>query len=81
MPATLGLLLRPVAKLNQRIVALARTQHDVAAARAIAAAGPASRNEFFAPEGNAAVAAVAGFHANGGFINEHVVRPNWKAFR
>jgi hypothetical protein len=44
---------------------------DVAAAAAVAAGGTAAGDELFAAEGHAAVAAVAGFDANFGFIDEH----------
>ena len=43
---------------------------DAAAGPAIAAVGSAQRDEFFAPETNAAVAAVAGGDVDFGFIDE-----------
>jgi len=44
---------------------------DAAAVAAVAARGTAARNVFFAAEGHAAVAAVAGLHEDLGFINKH----------
>ena len=73
--AALRLVLRVVAEMNQRVVALARLHDDVAAAPAVAARGPPARHKLLAPEGHAAVAAVAGLHANFGFINEHAFLP------
>src|SRR5262249_30662892 len=43
---------------------------DTAAVAAVAAAGPAERNEFLAPEADAAVAAVAGVDGDFGFVDE-----------
>jgi len=53
-------------------VALAGFHDDVAAAAAVAARGAASRDELLAAEGEASVAAVAGFHADIGFVNKHL---------
>ena len=44
---------------------------DVAAVAAVAAGGAAAGDEFFAAEGHAAVAAVAGLDADSCFIDEH----------
>jgi len=52
-------------------VALRADHDDVAAAPSVAARRTAAGHEFFAPEGHAAVAAVAGFDTNFCFINEH----------
>jgi hypothetical protein len=49
-----------VAVVDQRVQPVHGLDHDVAAAPAIAAAGPAKLDEFFAPERHAAIAAVAG---------------------
>ncbi len=46
-------------------------QGDVAAAAAIAAARPAARDILLPPEGQAAVAAVAGLHQNSSFVEEN----------
>jgi hypothetical protein len=56
---------------HQRIVALARFHDDVAAFAAIAARGASARDKFLAPESDAAIAPVAGFHANCGFVDKH----------
>ena len=42
----------------------------------VAAGRTAAGNELFAPEGHAAIAAVASFDANSGFINEHYSLPS-----
>ena len=65
------LVFRIVAEVNQRIVALRRDHDDVAAMAAVAARGTAARNEFLAPEGHAAIAAVTGLDANFCLINKH----------
>src|SRR5439155_17111372 len=71
--STLGLVLGIETEMHQRVVTLAGLHVHVAAAAAIAAGGAAARNELFAAEGDASVAAVAGFHADSGFINEHEI--------
>ena len=71
MFAALRLVLGVVAEMNQRVVALARLHDDVAAASAVAARGAPARHKLLAPEGHAAVAAVAGLHADFGFIDKH----------
>ncbi len=57
--AALGLEVLLVAVVDQRIEAVDRLDHDVAAAAAVAAAGPAELDELLAAEGDAAVAAGA----------------------
>ena len=69
--AALRLVLGVVAEVDERVVALAGFHDDVAAAAAVAAGGAAAGHELLAPEGHAAVAAVAGLYANFGFIDEH----------
>ena len=69
--AALRLVLRVIAEVNQCVVALRADHNDVAATAAVAARGPAAGNELLAPEGHAAVAAVAGLDANFCFIDEH----------
>src|SRR3954467_11976749 len=59
------------AKMDGRVVRLARLHDDVAAAAAVAAAGAAARDELLPAEGNATVAAVARLYADFRFINEH----------
>ena len=70
--AALGLVLGVVAEVDQGVVALGADHDDVAAAAAVAAGGTAAGHELLAPEGHAAVAAVAGFDANFCFIDEHL---------
>ncbi len=69
--AALRLVLGVVAEMDEGVVALAGLHDDVAATAAVAARGPAAGHELFAAEGHAAVAAVAGFDANFGFVDEH----------
>jgi hypothetical protein len=57
--------------MDEGVVALRGLHEDVAATAAVAAGGTAARDELFAAEGHAAVAAVAGFDANFGFVEEH----------
>ena len=71
MFAALRLVLGVVAEMDQRVVALRADHEDIAATAAVAARGTAAGNEFFAPEGHAAIAAVASLDANFCFINEH----------
>jgi hypothetical protein len=71
MPATFCSVLRIETKMHEGVVALARFHHDVAALAAITAGRPATRHKLLPAEGHAAVAAVAGFDSNFGFINEH----------
>jgi hypothetical protein len=52
-------------------VALAGFHNDVAALAAIAARGTTARDKFLAAEGHAAVATVAGFDSDFGFVDEH----------
>ena len=69
--AALRLVLGVVAEVDQRVVALRRLHDDVAAAAAVAAGRAAAGHELLAPKGHAAVAAVAGFHSDFGFIDKH----------
>jgi hypothetical protein len=71
MPPTLRLVLRIEPEMDQRIVLLAGLHNHIATASAVATRRPAARHKFFPPEGNATVAAIAGFHQNFCFINEH----------
>ena len=66
----LGLEMLAEAIVDQRVeVGDARNPH-VAALAAVAAVGPAELDEFLAPEGDAAVAAVAGAHIDLGLVEE-----------
>src|SRR5579864_8138807 len=67
----LRLVFRIEAEMNQRVVALAGLHDDVAAFAAVPAGWTSAWNKLFAPEGEAAVPAVAGLHANCGLFNEH----------
>ena len=57
-------------ELEQRVLVLGGHQVNVAAAAAIAARRAAARDVLLPPEGQAAVAAVAGFHQDARFVNE-----------
>src|SRR5271166_2846760 len=69
--SALGLVFGIEAEVDQRIVALAGLHDHVAALAAVAARRPSARNIFFAAEGHAAVATVAGFDSDFSFIDEH----------
>src|SRR5271155_4696381 len=71
MTPALGLVLRVIPEMNQRIVPLAGLHHTVAAAAAIAARGTSARHKLLPPKGHTAIPAIAGFHQNLCFINEH----------
>ena len=68
--AGLGLEVLLVAVVDQRVEAVDRLDHDVAAAAAVAAARAAELDELLAPERDAAVAAVAGADIDLGFVEE-----------
>ena len=72
MPATPALALKccGVAVVDQRVEAVHRLDHDVAAAAAIAAARAPELDELLAPERDAAVAAVAGANVDLGLVEE-----------
>ena len=78
MFSAFGFMLRVIAKMDERIVALARLHDDVAAAAAVAAGGTAARHEFFAAKGHASVAAVAGFYFDLCFIDKHFFLVTWR---
>jgi hypothetical protein len=69
--SALRLVLRIIAKVNQRVVALRADHDDIATATAVAARRTAAWNELLASESHAAVAAVASFDTNFCFIDEH----------
>ncbi len=69
--AALRLVLGVIAEVDQGIVTLRGDHDDVAATAAVAAGRSAAGNEFFAPEGHAAIAAVAGLDAYLCLIDEH----------
>ena len=75
VPAALRLEVLLVAIVDQRVEAVDRFDHDVAAFAAIAAVRAAELDEFLAPERHAAVPARAGRDIDLGFIEEfHGVR-------
>ena len=68
---TLGFVLGIEPEMEEGVVMYARYQDDVPTAASVAAAGPAARDELLAPEGHAAVAAVASLHPDSCLVNEH----------
>src|SRR5437667_9909547 len=69
--STLSFVFGIEAEMDQRIVSLARFHNDVAALATIATRGASARDELLPSKSEAAVAAVAGFHADCSFIDEH----------
>jgi hypothetical protein len=69
--STFGFVFGIEAEVDERVVALAGFHDDVTTLAAIAAGGASAGDEFFAAESEAAVAAVAGFDSDCGFIDEH----------
>src|SRR6185437_907092 len=59
------------AKMHQRVVPLAGFHNDIATASAVSARGTTAWNELFPTECHAAIAAIAGFYTNFGFVDEH----------
>ncbi len=82
--AGLGLEVLLIAVIDQRVEAVDRLDHDVAAFAAVAAGRPAELDELLAPERDAAVAARAGLHIDLGFVEEFhgvsVYRGLWRDF-
>jgi hypothetical protein len=70
MTAALGFVLWVETEMEQSIVVLACDHHHVAAPASVAAARATARDEFLAPESQAAVAAVTGLDRNSYFIDE-----------
>src|SRR5262249_37490430 len=71
MTAAVGLEFAIIAIAQQRVVVGVRFEIDAAAVAAVSARWSAARYIFFAAKGHAAVAPIAGFHKNFGFINKH----------
>jgi hypothetical protein len=69
--AAFGLVLGVEAEVDEGVVAERRGHEDVAAVAAVAAGGATAGDELFAPEGHAAIAAVAGLDSDSCFINKH----------
>ena len=64
-----------MAKINQRAEARVRQQIDIAAIAAIAAVRPAFGDEFFPPETEATIAALARLNPDGRLVNKLHGRP------
>jgi hypothetical protein len=71
MPAPLSRVFRVEAVVKQRVVVLARNQHNVAPAATVASTGTAARHILFTAKSKTAVAAIAGFYGNNDLIDEH----------
>ncbi len=61
----------PAGEIEQGILIGIGEENDAAAIASVAAVGAALGDVFLAAEGDAPVAAVAGFHLNDGFVDEH----------
>jgi len=70
---SLGLEFAVEAVAQQGVVVGVRFEIDAAARPAVAARRSAARHKFLAPEGDAAVSAVAGLYVDFGFVNKHRV--------
>ena len=73
MASAFAFVFRVEAEMNERVMALARFHHDVAAAPAVAAGGPAARDKLLPAKSHTTVAPVAGLDPNDRFINKHAV--------
>jgi hypothetical protein len=71
MTPTLTIVLRIETEMQECVEVRIRLDDDVAAATAVAAARSAPGNIFLAAKRKTTVTAVAGFHADPNFINEH----------
>ena len=71
---TLCFVLRIEAEMEQGVVVLAGHHDNIAAVASVPAAGAASGNVFFAPESQAAVAAIAALHQDIYFIDKQHLR-------
>src|ERR1700689_421842 len=69
-----GLPMMPAGEIEEGVLVGIGDEDNVAAVAAIAAVGAAFGDVFLPSEGDAAVAAVAGFDLNDGFIDEHARR-------
>jgi hypothetical protein len=69
--AAVGFEFTVVAVTQERVVVRIGFEINAAAVAAIAAGRAAARNVFFTPKRDTAVAAVAGFYIDFGFVNEH----------
>ncbi len=71
MASALGLVFGVEAEVDESVVAFARFHYHVATMTAVAARRTSARHELLAPKCHAAIAAIAGFHSNFCFVNEH----------
>jgi hypothetical protein len=69
--ASLCLMFGIETEVNQRIVALAGFENDVATATAITAGRSSARHKFLASKGHTAIPAVARLHLDSCFIDKH----------
>src|SRR6266403_1773842 len=69
--AAIGFEFAIVAVAQQRVVVGIGFEVDAAAAAAVSAGGAAAGNVFFTAKRDTAIAAVAGFYVDFGFVNEH----------
>ena len=73
MASAFAFVFRVEAEMNERVMALARFHHDVAAAASVAAGGPTARDELLPAKSHTTVATVAGLDPNDRLINKHAV--------
>ena len=71
MAATLGLVLRVVAEMDQRVVTLARFHEDIATAAAISTTRAAAWYKLLPAKRDAAIPAIASLDPDSRFINKH----------
>src|SRR5690606_36427755 len=69
--APLRLVAGPVAKIDEGAQVGVRLQNDVASPAPVPAVGAAPGHVLFPPKAHGTVTAVAGFHKDSGFIQEH----------
>jgi hypothetical protein len=74
MTPALSLMLRIEPEMEQSVVMLGGDHNHIAAVSSIPATGSASGDVFFAPEGKAAVAAIAALHQDIYFIDKQHLR-------
>ena len=69
--AATGLPVVPAGEVEERVFARIGQQDDAAAVGAVTAVGAALGDVLFPPKRNTPVPAVAGFHVDDGFVDEH----------
>jgi hypothetical protein len=72
--SALGLVVLSVSEIEQGVEIMVGPNYYVATFAAVAAVGPAQRNEFFSSEANAPSAAIATSHVDFDLIDEHRLR-------